>query len=927
MKQPNARGGTSNWTAIKRWCSGHILPLFCFLPLLVSCIMVLTIIDWSDFHRVLSDMWKADAGANWVQEALVNYSDILVAVIASILVALLSITITMYVFSKSALDRIIDENPYITSVARIFQDRTSDKLRWTTLCSVFPLLLVLGWYSILRFQPVVFETDYHRLIIGVGAFLLSFLLAMVITFFFWKSCLGVSKSLARLIQEKMKEYAERIQALVPNRDSNQLLIGYWSEWETGSMDDLIAKHGGQFPQCERGQAEAQGIKKIWDAGQTLCKDLTVDQYINLFSRIEILLMSGVGGIRAGTLQEYNESDIITVIQERAEISTPTIGVETTDLDNKAYRNKDNRDGRVLDFISGFRSKLGYPLDEADERQTQIKRLAFFQDTKNLYLTLKAYRDLLISERYVGVRAHAVIEDHAKQNELDDLMGLGMYVFFLRVLGLFVSAVTIKDYTFNGNVLNFANFYNSTLTDVSFYAAQFYHTIFARTKLRNVTMDLSEIDHVFFYYTNLSGTSMSNAKFSFADFENVQIQDCDLSICVFKDCRVSSSRLTKTVFNGSRFSNSQLEASDFSFSKFWNITWKATVLSDCDFTGAEIQNWEWPDRDQSPIQIKNCVFRSSVWENMSITCADISNAVFDEASMIGICFRSVNLDESLFRNCQLAQAEFVCCQNTQNAFHDANLFGASFLNCNLEKASLFRANASYAKFDGCTIDNGDCAEAYFRSAALRGNSFQRTRFYNATFDWAIIEQCDFRFALLDHVQFTALKCRKSRFPYASMTDSTFSGSRFETCDFTGADLSDSTATHLTMQQCRLRQTDFSRTKFVDCVFTGPANQIQSCTFSGSQFLSAGEGRFADLTFVNCAFDETQFSEWKLSNVTFQNCRFHGSAFSMCQFEAVLFSNCYSGREGNEPLTGEIFSRDHLLASNQRSKEMNGISFIA
>lgn len=889
--------------------------------------MVLTIIDWSDFHRVLSDMWQADAGANWVQEALVNYSDILVAVIASILVALLSITITMYVFSKSALDRIIDVNPDIISVARLFQDRISNKLRWTTLYSVFSLLLVLGWYSILRFQPVVFETDYHRLIIGVGSVLLSFLLAIVITFFFWKSCLGVNKSLARLIQEKKKEYAEQIQALVPNRDSNELLIGYWSEWETDAMDDLIAKHGGQFPQCKREQAETLGIKRIWDAGQALCEDLTVDQYINLFSRIEILLMSGVGGTRAGTLQEYNESDIITVIQERAEISTPTIGVEKTDLDNKAYRNIDNSDGQVWDFISGFRSELGYPSDEADKRQEKIKRLTFFQDTKKLYLTLKAYRDLLISERYVGRKKHAGKEDHATQNELDDLMALGMYVFFLRVLGLFVSAVTIKDYTFNGNILNFANFYNSTLTDVSFYAAQFYHTIFARTKLRNVTMDLSQIDHVFFYYTNLAGTSMSNSIFSFSDFENVQIQDCDLSICEFTDCRVNSSRLTKTVFNGSRFSNSQLAASDFSFSKLWNITWKATVLNDCDFTGAEIQNWEWPDRDQSPIQIKNCFFRSSVWENMSITCADVSNAVFDEASMIGISFQFVDLDEALFRSSQLAQAEFVRCKNTQNAFHDANLFGASFLSCDMEKSSLFRANASYARFDDCTIDNSDCAEAYFRAAALRGNSFRRTRFYNATFDWAIIDHCNFQFALLNHVQFTALKCGKSLFPYASMTDSTFSGSVFENCDFTGADLSDSAATQLTMQQCRLRQTDFSRTKFVDCVFAGPADNIQSCTFSSSQFLSAGEGRFADLTFVNCAFDETQFSEWKLSNVTFQNCRFHGSVFSMCRFEAVLFSNCFSGREGNEPLASENFLRDHLLASNQRSKEMNGISFIA
>ncbi len=487
----------------------------------------------------------------------------------------------------------------------------------------------------------------------------------------------------------------------------------------------------------------------------------------------------------------------------------------------------------------------------------------------------------------------------------------MYYFFLRVLGLFVSAVTIKDFTFNGNVLNFANFYNSTLENVSFYAAEFYHTIFARTKLINVSMDLSKIDNVFFYYTRLTDTSLSNTEFSNVNFENIQMQNCDLSICIFTNCSITNSNLTNNIFNGSLFHDSQLSASVFSQSKLENIIIEGTSLTGCDFSDANLKNWVWKNR-KADICLKNCIFTSSAWENMDIAIADLSNSVFNEAAMPFTFFFEVNLTEALFRKCQLAYAEFINCEKLcRSSFVEANLYGANFECCDMQYSSFFRANASYTKFESCIIMNGDCAEAYFRGATVIKTSFENARLYNATFDWAEINGCWFKSALADHVQFTSAKCEESCFQYTSMTDCSFSGSIFKSCDFTGADLSDSAATDLMFKQCRLNQTDFSRIKFADCVFDSAESEVQCCTFNGSIFSCAENGGFYRLVFESCFFDQTQFSGWKFQNVVFRNCSFRESTFSMCFFDSVSFDHCSTVSNGRDQLlTSYLFVENHL-----------------
>ena len=120
MEQQSIDQGTEKGESLEHPFTNSLIPLICVFFLLLSCIMSIIAANWNGIHSALSELWKASASQDPVLDKLSGYTDVFVALIVSILVALLSITITMYVFLKNAMDRIVDENPYITSVARAY---------------------------------------------------------------------------------------------------------------------------------------------------------------------------------------------------------------------------------------------------------------------------------------------------------------------------------------------------------------------------------------------------------------------------------------------------------------------------------------------------------------------------------------------------------------------------------------------------------------------------------------------------------------------------------------------------------------------------------------------------------------------------------------------------------------------------------------
>jgi len=81
--------------------------------------------------------------------------------------------------------------------------------------------------------------------------------------------------------------------------------------------------------------------------------------------------------------------------------------------------------------------------------------------------------------------------------------------------------------------------------------------------------------------------------------------------------------------------------------------------------------------------------------------------FNELDLYGVVLSDVILPSSIFRNCELQQADFA----------KANLASVTFENCNLSGATFVKANLDYAVFLNCKAD---------------GTVFFRTSLYSAEF---------------------------------------------------------------------------------------------------------------------------------------------------------------------------------------------------
>lgn len=853
---------------MKKTCGkkiGKIVVGFACLSGLTSLFFLGMDIHWNRFLGKIEELSTQVGESDIILEALVDYSDVFVASVIAIIVALLSITITMYVFLKSALDRAIDENQYISSVANIYQSQTSKKLLVVSVLNFGVLLLAMGWHFFLTFQKV---HNFYNVEVGMIAFAVVFSLNLVLTGWFWSRCIGLRAELRKIIKEecsicidKMKEivkYGENEEESALSYKNICLLIGYWSTWETENLDlNMVNNHGKlEYTEGNPDMARLIDTTEIWS------HHMTVEQYINLFSRAEEMLLSG--GHR-GHERRTDAGEIITVIQERRDILRPTIdppkeegtkNVEQKDFEHRKYKRNDvlRSEIDILTYMKEFRHKVGYK----DENEEQ--RDLFFSSTEDLYQILKSYRNLIIS-----ARLNSDEKSKKSAGELDPVMVIGIYYFFLRVLALFVSAVQLSDFTFNGGTFNFANFYSSTLERVSFYSNQFYHTIFARAKVIQSVLDLSLFDNIDFFNTSFADTSLNNSIFTEVSFDGTQIRHSSLNICEFHECRFEKSALIDTDLNGSSFVQCQLESVDFGGSRMFGIFLNNASFISCGFCGAKLQGWKWEKRDMNKI-LNHCDFSESIWEDMELVQVDLANAAFLKATMIGIKFENVILNGTLFQESKLMNAKFLRCrQFEQTSFEAANLFGALFEKCWMKLSNFYRVNAGDATFSYCDMRNCDCAEANFRRVDFKSVFFQWTRLYDATLSGAKMYNCNCEYALADHLEFTYALCTQDKFSYASMLESNFSGTFFERCNFYGCNLSGAIATTTKFTECVLTQVNFQNIRFVDAAFQN--EKIEDCDFSECKFETT---RFYQIVFDRCILNHTFFSNCILEDVEFKGC---------------------------------------------------------
>lgn len=795
-------------------------------------------------------------------DPLKNYADIIVSVITAVIVALLSITVTVFVFLKSALDRIIDENRYISHVAYIYKWESANLLFWLCAAGFATLALSIGFH-----WQITFNTDRRTSALAAALVSLGLMLFfnLLVSMLFWAKCIRVENSLQSIIFRRCRELREdllRQDFMGPGKDC-LALIGDWDQWET----------------------EGKSAGELEWYGQALCRRMTADQFINLFLRTEILLLSGE---RDFDKNSVSDSNILTVLQERDNILNPNARVGNQDMKGRCYLGEGSGGRQVWDHMTEFERRVGYVQGRSDGQD------AFFNNTRELYTLLEQYRDLLISQSFTlakGRKRRCGDRGRRSPDAPENLtvFAQGLYYFFLRVMAVFVSALHISDFSFNGFTLNFANFYSSILENVSLYSSEFYHTIFARSQLIHTTMDVSRFDSIDFYNTSFTASTLNNAELVRVCFDGAQLVRTGLSSCTFENCQIKDSDFEECMLTGSTFTGCEIRSTSFDRSKMREIEWGAgTEIQSCEFTGADIQNWSW---NGGVPQLVDCDFSRSTWRSLKIRRGRLKNCDFSSAELIEAVFEDTDLSAALFVQTVLTGGRFEHCRMRRASLERAALFQANFTGAQIQESNLTGVSAVGASFQDCDLSESDCAEADFSNGTFMGTRFYAARLYDCSFTRASFTACCCDYILADHLQLTFAVCDSVTFRSSALPDSNLSESKFADCDFQGSDLTGLNAAKAEFSDCGLNRVDFSETRFIETRFR------------------AADGRRSVIKGSN-------FSCCKFENVLFD-----GIAFKDCIFTGALFIHCRIFEEGR---THSMTA--HALNTPGSGNQIDGCVFV-
>lgn len=757
-------------------------------------------------------------------ELVKEYTDVILGAIISIGISLITVSATIFIFSKSALDRINDENEYVADIVKIHKRSNIRILFHLAITSVCITVLSIVWHCFLTFKNEFDDTLFY---IGIGLLFVGAVLYIVLFFFFWDSCVRIEQSLRKIVIKRFKQLAFNLEELLPpsQKASRLELIGDWQSWEED--------------------------KDYIDEGIKFCKKMSQDQFIDQFLKAERLLSF------EETPQEFSPNliNIVTIFQERSYTLFPSLKVEKTDLGEREYVDENGNTERVITCISDFEKKIGF----VPEANQDNKYSSFFDSTEKLYRLLNDYNNLLISERYTRLgmtKKKSKVSLLSKEDMNLSKFSEAYYYFFLRILAVFVSSVQIKDYSFNGSSLNYANFYSSKLKRISLYSASFFRTILSRTTLNEVILDLSIFYDIDFYCSKIIDSSFNNSDIAKTQFEHTTVQNGGFNSCLISSSKIIDSDFSDCIFNNSEFMDCNLQDSSFTHSKFRDVKLKNSNIKSCSFQGSTFYGWT-----STPLAMTQCDFSESIWTNMDIQSWDLSDGVFIDAILSGIHISGTPMTSSSFIKSSLDSAEIKDCKMYGCTLQYASMFSIILENVDLSMSDLSFVIAVRAKFiENCKLNNTNCADADFSEASFNNAELISARLYNCSLTKSLMDSCVCKYLLADNMQFTFAKCSNSDFSFSSLSHSNLTKSEFIDCIFTGAWLNDLNATETIFQGCTLKGIDFTETRFVKSIFQGHDDKsmiIKNCNFS------------------NCKFEGVSFN-----NVRFEGCIFDGSVFVEC-----------------------------------------------
>lgn len=658
-----------------------------------------------------------------------NYSDNIFPLSVSVLVAVETISITIFIFLKSLLDRNTDERNYSKKIMSSYNKQMSMILEILTIYSI--ILLVYGFYF---YSSRFFEFKY-----GYGYWFLGWLIPVFIytlcSFRFWHKCIDINKSWKIIAQNKINEEEVRVYNLMYS-DNDPALINKFNHMECNIEWEHFTH---LFTKLE--EFLVLGI----DAHYSVYTDVE-EQIRHYLEQDEKVINSKLNGIEAEDLK--GEPVFEEIHARRKKLAQAKLDIPQLYQSLESYR----------DFLLVDSLYTGKGMEQVKEKIHLTIALKLFYQKVLMEKIRNLVIDGIISENPIFV----YIDLYGARLENSVLTG----VYFLK-------AVLARMQIENTN-MTIGKYDNVLLKDVraansSFLSSEFLFAKIQRTKFIDV--------------------EFSNSNFVETEILDSAFLNSNLSDSEFKDTEISRVDFTDTILHNIEFTG-KTSIKDCSFVRAEINQWKigAEMLKSMqNFTEAVMKGFRLGDPYKC-IDASGDIFKGAKIYEGRFKNLFMEGCIFENCNMTRIEMENVNASSSNMRGVNLYKAKIRGVfpeLSTKASFGDCDLTDAIAINADIINTDFRGAICMGMDLSETKIVGGDWAEARLEKAVISKAHIMKVNFEKTDFTDAVIEntefiRCDFEDAVFHSTHISKVIFRHCNFRGTDFEEIKGSGFQIENC---------------------------------------------------------------------------------------------------------------------------------------------------
>jgi len=442
--------------------------------------------------------------------------------------------------------------------------------------------------------------------------------------------------------------------------------------------------------------------------------------------------------------------------------------------------------------------------------------------------------------------------------------------------------------------------------------------------------------------NLHGSSFKDSWLDNAWFMNANLTDANFYSATLTNADLSGADLTDASFWGATLTNADLTGAQVAGANFWYTT-------DSGFTAAQLYS----TASYQSGDLHGIGFRFNDLTGWNLAGQNLSDADFQDATLINVDLSSANLADAYFEDATLTNADLSSANLTDADFYravlaDADLSSANLANAYLRSATLTDANLGSANLTNAYLRDATLTNADLSSANLTDAYFGSATLTNANLNSANLTNADFYDVTLTNADLTGAYVAGADF--RSTTDSGFTSARLystashQAGDLHGIGLAHNNLTGWNLTGQNLTDASFQRATLTDVDLTGAqvagANFYHTTQygFTAAQLYSTASYQAGDLHDIELS--QNDLTGWNLAGQNLTNASFQratltdtdltGAQVAGANFEfatqygftaAQLYSTAsYQARDlhgirlGSNDLTGWILAGQNLTGAN-------------